>query len=165
MNELWDNDEFCRDLTSDLLSERELSSLCYKTVRTARRRRRMRQGRVVLLLALLTLTAWQVLRPQAPELAQRTPKKPERAFTLLRSEEFSNVLTTEPDRSAVFFAGIEPAPLLLSPEVPTFNTISDEQLLSFFEGKAVALVRIPGGKMELEFLDRAEPPTATRSAE
>ena len=69
---------------------------------------------------------------------------------------FEGVIKSEPlPGNHEFFAGLKPTPLLTTPATPAYNKISDEQLLDFFEGQAVALVRLPGGRTELEILDKS----------
>jgi hypothetical protein len=155
MNNLWDQEEFCKDLTRDVLSEDELTQLCRSTVRCARRVRVMGQLKVVSLFVLLAVAAWEALKPRLSVVVEVAPPKIEQSYKLVQSEQFPYVINSQSYSAANFFAGIEPAPVLES-SGPNYRLITDEQLLKFFVGKAVALVKFPGGRMELEFLENVE---------
>lgn len=161
MKDLWKNDDLCQDLTNDLLSDEELSSLCAATVRVARRRRTMkRMQRGSLILILLFAGIWLVQRPRESVLVEKkvTPPQPAPPYKILHTERFEHVTKSGASKTyGEFFAEVEPVARFTSPPLPNYKRISDEQLLHFFEGKAVALVRLPGGGMELEFLD--QPPS------
>lgn len=164
MNDLWKHDDFCQDLTRELLSDHDLVRLREQTLARARRVRALRQVRTGLLIVALPVLAWQAMKtPQIPQVVDiPKPIKVEPAYSLLRTEQFTGIIRSEALSSRNLVAGFEPAPLLLTPPEPTFKAITDEQLLSFFEGRPVALVRVPGKGMELEFLEKDEPEQGDR---
>jgi hypothetical protein len=157
MKNLLHNMEFCRDITGDSLSDAELSSICQLTVRASRRHQQIKRIRTAAALALLsTAVFWFFVRPATPPVMVQNPpiQSPPPAYTLVRTQPFVGVIKSEPlPGSHEFFAGLQPTPLLTTSAIPAYNKISDEQLLQFFQGQAVALVRLPGGRTELEFLE------------
>jgi hypothetical protein len=78
-----------------------------------------------------------------------TPKsQPVESHVVLRSTTFAGMLHTEPTSSSQIVRTRSGAVALLRTSDASFDDVrrlTDEELLSFFRGKSVALVRGPGG--------------------
>ena len=158
MNEFLKNKEFCDDFTRDALSEQDLASICSATVRTARRRRTIRRAGAGALFLIPMLAFW--LRPQREtgELVERTNPNTPPPHTVVHTAAFTNIIVTEAfSPNTAFFAGIEEVAVLSPSAAPGYHELSDEELLGFFEGRSVALFRLPNGEVNLRFLDEEHP--------
>lgn len=158
MNDLLKNRQFCDDATRDILSDRDLAALCAQTTRAARRRRTTNRIKVTAAAATIAFAAYLTnFHPKAPDsthVAGRVAPRAPLAHAEIRTEPFSNIITSQPLQCDSFFAAIDSASLLQTPATPTYRLISDDELMRLLDGHAVAFVREPTGRLHLEFLDQ-----------
>jgi hypothetical protein len=165
MENLRDNKELRADVFTDLAAFQE--GVLRATVRTAKRRRsRQVAVRCAFILSALFLS-FQFRRTEPPPITARlTPDVPRRSHELMRSDPFNNKIVSVPlpsvQRIRSSMAGLILVSTANSTPLPV-RTITDEQLFSFFQGKAVALVRPALHEAELVFPDDSQMKSSSSS--
>jgi hypothetical protein len=149
--------ELSRDLLNDGNAEFE-QAVFRKTLGAARRTRRLRiAGRCAAIALLASLVLFQLKPRRQVEIVQAPEEAPElvSAHTPLKTRPFEGTIRTEPFGTPQALAvDSESFALLKTGEAEPGNLqlINDDQLLSFFAGRAVALVHRGPHNAELVFL-------------
>lgn len=154
--------ELYRDILNDGGPAEFEQAVFRETVRTARRMRRRRivgRSAAIGVIALIAcLAAFQFRSPLPVEVvtAPATPKVSVLSHTVLRTQPFTGTIRSQRSEGILITAPQNAALLRTTVDHSEVRLINDEELLSFFEGKAVALLHHGPHDAELVFLD-AEP--------
>lgn len=161
-----------RDLLRDILNQPAESShtdvpdfeaaVFRKTVGTARRVRRVRimtRVAAVLLVGALALFQFKRGNDSGDTVVATGPsveaEQNHSSYTALRSERFAGVLRTEQTAFPILLSHSDAVTVLRTGEAGAgeVNFLTDDELLSFFPGQALALVKHGPQNAELLFLD------------
>ena len=160
-----------RELLDDIINEPGTSELppapefeaavFRKTVGAARRVRRVRiatRVAVVALVGVLALLQFKTGRQTSETLLVTTPvaqpEEAESSYVALRSQAFTGIIQTE-QKSPILFSQVDAVTVLRTDDagLDDVKLLSDEELLAFFSGQPVALVKHGPHDAELLFLD------------
>jgi hypothetical protein len=157
-----------RELFRDVLNEGAASefeeAVLQKTIGAARRARRVRVASrcaVVLALAIGALFQFSPRREIAVVSGPVESKIPAPSHDILKTEAFGGIIHTEKTATDRLLATRAESVLILktgAADPGKLEFISDEQLLAFFAGKAVALVHRGPHNAELVFLPEESNP-------
>jgi hypothetical protein len=150
-----------RELYHDVLDEGASAfeeAVLQKTVRTARRIRHTRiAARTALVAVIAAASAFQFWPRDEVVVATFPSPTPhvEASHTILRSQPFAGIIHSAAGSAERLLSSGDSIVVFKTGEADPGDVekISDEQLLSFFKGRAVALVGRRGGGADLVFLE------------
>jgi hypothetical protein len=155
MKDDWNQIELRDDLTRDFVSDAELAQICWHATRSARKRRVAGQLKIIAGVATLAAGVWFGQRQQQGEQSAALPTaaRPQVTYTLVKTEPFDGVISSQRLEADAFFVSVEPMATLTTPAEPAYKEISDDELMRLFAGRSVAFLREPSGRLKVQFLD------------
>jgi hypothetical protein len=153
MNPLWKNSEFCQDLLGREIKAGSRESLITGMVGARRRQRHTHQLAAISACAIALIALVFSLKYPNIALVEKTIAPPP---WKIASQPFPDVIaSTSAAEIIIHTPKSSDLAVVQTERSGTYTEISDEQLLSLFQGRPVALVK-DHGHAELEFLDETE---------